>query len=110
MQGKSSIRVGTQLWRLKFRSRSMHADAQQFPLEVLSVRYENKGPAQSAWKRAVAQYSGTFAIYSASWASVLSQKRLYTECHSGLDPESSLFRWIPVFMGMTTLIIIVKKF
>jgi hypothetical protein len=41
----------------------MHADAQQFPLEVLSVRYENKGPAQSAWKRAVAQYSGALAIF-----------------------------------------------
>jgi hypothetical protein len=43
-------------------------------------------------------------------ASVVSQKRLYTERHSGLDPESSLFSWIPVFTGMTTLIIIVKKF
>ena len=42
--------------------------------------------------------------------SVLSQKRLYTERHSGLDPESSLFSWIPVFTGMTTLLIIVKKF
>jgi len=41
----------------------MHADAQQFPLEVLSVRYENKGWEQTAWKWAVAQYSGTFAIY-----------------------------------------------
>ncbi len=41
--------------------------------------------------------------------SVVSQKKLYTERHSGLDPESSLFRWIPVFTGMTTLIII-KKF
>ena len=43
-------------------------------------------------------------------ASVVSQKRLYTERHSGLDPESSLLSWIPVFTGMTTLIIIVKKF
>ena len=28
-----------------------------------SVRYENKGWEQTAWKRAVAQYSGTLAIY-----------------------------------------------
>jgi len=27
-----------------------------------SIRYENKGWEQSAWKRAVAQYSGTLAI------------------------------------------------
>ncbi len=34
---------------------------------------------------------------------------LYRARHSGLDPESSLFNWIPAFAGMTTLIVIVKK-
>jgi hypothetical protein len=41
--------------------------------------------------------------------SVLFQKLLYRERHSGLDPESSLYTWIPAFAGMTILIIIVKK-
>jgi hypothetical protein len=36
-------------------------------------------------------------------------KLLYKDRHSGLDPESSLFNWIPAFAGMTTLIIVVKK-
>ena len=40
----------------------------------------------------------------------MSQKRLYRDRHSELDPESSHFSWIPVFTGMTTLIIIVKKY
>ena len=34
-------------------------------------------------------------------ASVLRQKFLSFNCHSGLDPESSLFNWIPAFAGMT---------
>ena len=42
-------------------------------------------------------------------SSVLSQKLLSGEGHSGLDPESSLFNWIPAFAGMTILIIIVNK-
>jgi len=56
--------------------RRMLLHSQRIRLEVLawelaefdrkvnwSVRYENKGWEQTAWKRAVAQYSGTFAIY-----------------------------------------------
>ena len=42
-------------------------------------------------------------------SSVVIQKLLYTDRHSGLDPESSLFNWIPAFVGMTNLVIIVKK-
>jgi len=34
-------------------------------------------------------------------SSVLRQKSLYFECHSGLDPESNDFNWIPAFAGMT---------
>jgi hypothetical protein len=29
------------------------------------------------------------------------EKFLYFNRHSGLDPESSLFNWIPAFVGMT---------
>jgi hypothetical protein len=39
---------------------------------------------------------------------VLCQRSFYFD-HSGLDPESSLFNWIPAFAGMTTLIIIVNE-
>jgi len=34
-------------------------------------------------------------------SSVLRQKSLYFEFHSGLDPESNDFNWIPAFAGMT---------
>ena len=34
-------------------------------------------------------------------------KVLYRDRHSGLDPESSLFNWIPAFAGMTIVIIFV---
>jgi hypothetical protein len=37
------------------------------------------------------------------------QKLLYQDRHSGLDPESSLFNWIPAFAGMATYIIVVKN-
>ncbi|HMK76652.1 MAG TPA: hypothetical protein VK568_10800 [Thermodesulfobacteriota bacterium] len=33
--------------------------------------------------------------------SVARQKPVYFICHSGLDPESSFFTWIPAFAGMT---------
>jgi hypothetical protein len=41
--------------------------------------------------------------------SVAPHKLLYRDRHSGLDPESSVFNWIPAFAGMTILIIIVNK-
>jgi hypothetical protein len=31
------------------------------------------------------------------------RKFLYFRCHSGLDPESTLIKWIPAFAGMTAL-------
>ena len=40
---------------------------------------------------------------------VVIQKLLYADRHSGLDPESSLFNWIPAFVGMTNLVIISKE-
>jgi hypothetical protein len=67
-------------WTLKFTAsleiRRVLLHSERVRLEVLawelsefsrknnwSVRYENKGWEQTAWKRAVAQYSGTLAIY-----------------------------------------------
>ena len=67
-------------WTLKFTAsleiRRVLLHSQRVRLEILawelaesnrkdnwSVRYENKGWEQTAWRRAVAQYSGTLAIY-----------------------------------------------
>ena len=78
-------------------------------------------PSQLRFRSDPIEYS-VYQCFSSFLASVLSQKLLYTERHSGLDPESSLFNWIPAprlrgdkftpakaGAGMTTLIIIVKN-